>query len=51
MWKPPLCGQSGTAIYKIKAINSGSATISGVYARSWEKNPPMSEYKLNIIVK
>lgn len=50
-WEPPKCGESGTAVYKIKAINSGNAKIKGVYRRSWEKNPPFSEYQLNITVK
>ena len=50
-WKAPMCGQSGTAVYKIKAINQGNASIYGAYRRSWEKFPPLIEYKLNIVVE
>ena len=49
--QPPLCGQGGTAVYKIKAINKGSAIIDGKYVRPWEKRPAEREYSLNIIVK
>ena len=51
MWKPPTCGQGGTAVYKIKAINKGTAMIYGAYIRSWEKNPPIREYSLKIVVE
>ncbi|MCR4880925.1 MAG: protease inhibitor I42 family protein [bacterium] len=49
--QPPLCGQSGTAIYKIKALNVGSAKIQGAYRRPWEDRPPINDYNLNITVE
>ena len=49
--QPPLCGQGGTAIYKIKAIDKGDAVVSGKYVRPWENRPANREYVLNINVK
>ena len=49
--QPPLCGQGGTAVYKVKAINSGKAQINGKYVRPWERNSSGMEYTLNIEVK
>jgi len=45
------CGVPGTAVYKIKAINKGTANIKGVYVRPWEKEKAFSEYSLNVIVE
>lgn len=50
-WEPPKCGEPGTAVYKIKAINKGNAVISGKYIRSWEKRPADRDYTLNITVE
>lgn len=50
-WEPPKCGEPGTAVYKIRAINSGNAQIKGVYRRPWESRAANREYTLNITVK
>ncbi len=49
--QPPLCGQGGTAVYKIKAQGKGNAQIKGVYSRPWEKIPPDREYNLDVVVE
>ena len=45
------CGAPGTAVYKLKAQNPGTAKILGIYVRPWEKEKPIKTYNLTIIVK
>ena len=45
------CGAPGTAVYKLKAQNAGTARITGAYIRPWEKEKPVKKYNLNVVVK
>jgi len=49
--EPNIAGAGGYDIWKYEAIKPGKTTISMKYSRSWENNPAVKTFLLNVVIQ
>ena len=47
----PTVGASNDESFTIRALESGQASLRFVQRRSWEQQPPLKEYQIEIVVQ